>query len=620
MPSTKSNSHFLFESSLELKCLLFSGLALVVIVTLSCFFYFNISKKQIDTQNPLMGQLLCDREFLLMHLRVLSRKEAVSASATEAEATDLEDFIDSMASQTAGISIGDSSSSFHCRLMRVANYRENTNDRPKNKFEKDLLEANKGFVDPTKIDQLPQMTDRIDETGNYNFYKLLRMDHSCQNCHGSEEESELGSLLGIIHVTIPEPPSRQELTRLWALMLGAGVITAFLGLIAFYIVVRYVICRPLRKLRLVSEAISGGDISQRADLHTGDEFEALGIAFNRMLQYLMETQEELKETNRALETNVDVLARRNLQLFETNRIKSDFMATMSHELRTPLNSILGFSEVLATIDTLDEKQRRYVGNIRKSGNMLLNMINDILDLARIEAGRLEYKLSHFEVERIVDAQCDMARPLLDRKNLILVADVEPDLPEMYQDPGRIQQILNNLLSNAIKFTPEGGRITVEVKKIAKTPIYPVESKSSVQSSWNASRTAAEGKIDYMQMKVTDTGVGISEEDRKTIFEKFRQGASSSPDGDALKREFSGSGLGLSIVKELCRILEGDVSVESEQGCGSTFTVNLPWIFDPPVQKNFPIMSDLQKFSQSAVTRKNGDLPISEKKESEKESI
>lgn len=209
------------------------------------------------------------------------------------------------------------------------------------------------------------MTDRIDETGNYNFYKLLRMDHSCQNCHGSEEESELGSLLGIIHVTIPEPPSEQELTRLWALMLGAGVITAFLGLIAFYIVVRYVICRPLRKLRLVSEAISGGDIWRRprADLHTGDEFEALGIAFNRMLQYLMETQEELKETNRALETNVDVLARRNLQLFETNRIKSDFMATMSHKLRTPLNSILGFSEVLATIDTLDEKQAPFMSVI-----------------------------------------------------------------------------------------------------------------------------------------------------------------------------------------------------------------------------------------------------------------
>lgn len=604
MSAKNSNSHFLFESSLELKCLLFSGLALVVIVALSCFFYFNISKKQIDTQNPLMGQLLCEREFLLMHLRVLSHKEAENSFATEDEASDLDDFIDSMASQSPGINIGESSSKFHCRLLRTANYRENDDDRPTDDFEKTLLKENQGVVNPAKINDLPQMKDRIDESGNYHYYKLLRMEHSCQNCHGSAEESELGSLLGVIHVMIPEPPSRQELTRLWALLLGAGVITAFLGLVAFYIVIRYVVCRPLRKLRLVSEAISDGDISRRADLHTGDEFEALGIAFNRMLQFLMETQEELKETNSALETNVDELAKRNLQLFEMNRVKSDFMATMSHELRTPLNSILGFSDVLATIKTLDEKQRRYVENIRKSGNMLLSMINDILDLARIEAGRIEYKLSHFTIDKIVDAQCDMARPLIDRKNLVLTEDIQENLPEMYQDPGRIQQILNNLLSNAIKFTPEGGRISVAVAKISLAPLYPQENKSAVQNNWSSSRSQDEFKIEYMEMKVTDTGVGVSEEERKTIFEKFRQGSSAAPGGDALKREFSGSGLGLSIVKELCRILEGDVSVESEQGCGSTFTVLLPWNFEPPIQMNSPMMSDLQKFSQSGVFRKN----------------
>ncbi len=222
---------------------------------------------------------------------------------------------------------------------------------------------------------------------------------------------------------------------------------------------------------------------------------------------------------------------------------------MSHELRTPLNSIIGFSDVLSSIKSLDEKQQRYVSNIQKSGRLLLEMINDVLDLAKIESGKMELKLSQFHIENIVTAQCDMARPLAERKNIDLDCDVGSDVPMLFQDMGKVQQILNNLLSNAIKFTPEGGRITIRAR-----------------------RDDASGDL---MLSVIDTGVGIAPDEQTAIFEKFRQGGQVLARGDAITREYSGTGLGLSIVKELCKLLGGEIHLVSELGQGSTFTVQLP---------------------------------------------
>jgi signal transduction histidine kinase len=163
---------------------------------------------------------------------------------------------------------------------------------------------------------------------------------------------------------------------------------------------------------------------------------------------------------------------------------------------------------------------------------------------------MDTRLTDFQIEKIVSAQCDMARPLTEKKNIDLDHDFAENLSPLHQDQARVQQILNNLLSNAIKFTPEGGRITVSAR-------------------------ADEG--DFLVMQVIDTGVGIADDDQQTIFEKFRQARGGDlGGGDAMTREYSGTGLGLSIVKELCRLLGGEISVESELGKGSTFTVRLPW--------------------------------------------
>ena len=201
--------------------------------------------------------------------------------------------------------------------------------------------------------------------------------------------------MAIFKVTIDNGPTQRALNWNRAILISTAIITVFLAMITSYAIVRYVIVKPLRHLRDVSDAVSHGNIALRADIHTGDEFEELAIAFNRMLRHLVTIQEELRQANTNLDGKVDELAQANMRLYEMNTIKSDFLATMSHELRTPLNSILGFSDVLDSIASLDEKQKRYVQNIQKSGRTLLEMINDILDLAKMESGKMDVRLTDF---------------------------------------------------------------------------------------------------------------------------------------------------------------------------------------------------------------------------------
>ena len=358
-------------------------------------------------------------------------------------------------------------------------------------------------------------------------------------------------LMAVVKVVMPDSTTRKAINWNRAILAATAIMTVFLAMLVAYAIVRYVIVKPLEHLRDVADEVRRGNVQARAEIHTADEFEELGVAFNRMLRGLVDSQEDLRKANGSLDEKVDELAQANLHLYEMNRLKGDFLATMSHELRTPLNSIIGFSDVLGSIESLDDRQKRYVQNIRSSGRMLLEMINDILDLAKIEAGKMEVRPSLFRLQSIVSAQCDMVRPLAERKRIDMAFEIGPGLDEIEQDPAKVQQILANLLSNAVKFTPEGGRIDVRA------------------------RLAEEAGGSDLVLDVVDTGVGIAEEEQQMIFEKFRQGRVFQTGDDAMTREFSGTGLGLSIVRELCRLLGGDVAVESQLGRGSRFTVRLP---------------------------------------------
>lgn len=546
----------LIETSLEVKCLALFGVFLLLVIAVSVFLYWRVTEAVVMRQNPDTARLLADQVMLIKHYGAMEPNK---------------DFVNYL----NGVIENRAEQGYRWRFVRPPDRMSPSSPGggpPADEFEAQLLERYlelSSEVDEAKEAEdgwEPPYTDRtVDRGQEYQYYRPVFAEPNCIGCHnalegqgfdplsagGILEPLRPNDLMAVLQVTIPNGPTEAAVMRYWSMLLAVAIITTFLAMIAFYTTIRYVIVRPLRHLRAVSEAITQGNTGLRAKINTRDEFELLANAFNRMLSHLVAVQDELREVNADLDVKIDELAQLNMQLYEMNRIKSDFMATMSHELRTPLNSILGFSDVLASIDSLDEKQRRYVHNIQRSGQMLLEMINNILDLAKMEAGRMEIRPSDFRIDQTVQAQCDMARPLSEKKNIDLVVEIEPDLPPVFQDQNRVQQILNNLVSNAIKFTPEGGVIRVAVHR----------------------------EDDDLILQVSDTGVGIAEEDQQIIFEKFRQGRTAMPSGDAIKREYPGSGLGLSIVRELSRLLGGEVSVDSELGRGSTFIVRLPWKLD-----------------------------------------
>jgi signal transduction histidine kinase len=579
--SYRSIKRVLGETSLERKCRFLFGGCLFVLITASFWLYGNRTQDIVKEENRSTCRLLVDQALLSLHWSKLETKPQEDFAPL---VKDLTEKLGKQKYEWSFLSMSDD---------------EETKKPPLDLFEMKqrdrFLRTNPAAESAGDVKDWEERD--VSEHNQYQYYQPVRALPSCITiCHrttpggfdlmgsgASLGKSGVlgrflspGDVIGIAKVTISNDQMQQALIINRCVLLATAIITTFLAMVASYMIVRYVIVKPLRHLRDVSDAISHGNIALRAEIHTGDEFEALALAFNRMLRHLVNVQEELRQVNADLDGKVDELAQANMRLYEMNRIKSDFLATMSHELRTPLNSILGFSDVLRSIDALDEKQKRYVQNIQKSGRMLLDMINDILDLAKIESGRMDVRLTDFRVEQVIGAQCDMARPLTEKKNIDLEMQIQADLPPMHQDQARVQQILNNLLSNAIKFTPEGGRIKVVAGR-------------DVAGHEDAGR---------LILQVIDTGVGIAEDDQQTIFEKFRQARSGLPSGDAMTREYSGTGLGLSIVKELCRLLHGEVSVESTLGKGSTFTIRLPWTLEEQPRLDSPLIEGFEDFAKA----------------------
>jgi two-component system, NarL family, sensor histidine kinase BarA len=396
----------------------------------------------------------------------------------------------------------------------------------------------------------------IDRDSNeYRYYGAVVASETCIACHhharrltadGSDAVAK-GDLIGMARITLPLAAVESSLHATNAFVITAEIVKVVLAILAIYLVVRYVITKPVLHLKKVSDAIAHGNLDMRADIRTGDEFEELSHAFNRMLRHLVTVQEELREVNGDLDGKVDELASVNLQLYEMNNVKNEFLATMSHELRTPLNSILGFSEVLADSRNLTDKEQRYARNIQTSGRSLMTLINDVLDLAKIESGKMELHAAEFRMDDLVERQVSTLMPLAEKRQIALTWSVDAGIPTLFQDPGKLQQILTNLISNAIKFTPEGGRVRISASRVDDRCVVTVE----------------------------DNGIGIPLDEQERIFEKFRQGRGVPGQTDALTRKYEGTGLGLSIVKELSRLLDGQVTLESEFGKGSIFRVELP---------------------------------------------
>jgi signal transduction histidine kinase len=234
---------------------------------------------------------------------------------------------------------------------------------------------------------------------------------------------------------------------------------------------------------------------------------------------------------------------KNREIEAANRHKSEFLANVSHELRTPLNAIIGFSEVLLEkyFGELNDKQNEYVDDILSSGRHLLSLINDILDLSKVEAGRMELEVTTFHLPDAIDNAMLLVRERASRHGIKLDQSIDERLGDYSGDERKIKQILVNLLTNAVKFTPEGGQVKVEARLGDSAVI----------------------------LSVVDSGIGIAKEDQDAIFEEFRQASGNY----AQKRE--GTGLGLTLTKRFVEMHGGKIWVESEVGKGSTFTFTLP---------------------------------------------
>jgi signal transduction histidine kinase len=289
----------------------------------------------------------------------------------------------------------------------------------------------------------------------------------------------------------------------------------------------------------------------------------------RREEMILRLTEELRQAALQLEAKVEDRTRElqatMRQLEAASRHKSEFLANMSHELRTPLNSILGFSQILQdqTFGPLNEKQARYVNNILVSGQHLLALINDLLDLSKVEAGKLELRPEAFALREALEAALTEIQPQAEAKGLQLQLHVDEALSTLTADSIRFKQILFNLLSNAVKFTPEGGSVTLKAE--VRSEKLEVRSEDSTAPPPFSPLTSH-----FVEISVQDTGIGIKPEDLPRLFQPFTQLE------PVYAKRYQGTGLGLALTKRLVELHGGTIRAESEgEGRGSTFTVRLP---------------------------------------------
>jgi signal transduction histidine kinase len=299
------------------------------------------------------------------------------------------------------------------------------------------------------------------------------------------------------------------------------------------------------------EAIAGKMLSEHGELTAvvsilHDRREAMERAL--LYEQLKQASDELEKKVHAATADIaqqnELLRRQAFELEQASTLKSQFLANMSHEFRTPLNAILGYTSMLqqGIAGELDPAVKRQLGRVASNGQHLLTIINEILDISRIEAGRMPLRISRFKVPDLVGEVLAELEPLVRRSKLTVASEFADDLSPISSDRQKVKQILLNLLSNAIKFTPEGG-VQVGAQKLAAQRAFCVT--------------------------VSDTGIGIAPVDHARIFEDFKQ-LDNSP-----TRAYGGTGLGLSICRRLAQMIGGDISVQSQLGEGSKFTLTLP---------------------------------------------
>ncbi len=333
------------------------------------------------------------------------------------------------------------------------------------------------------------------------------------------------------------------------------------------------IAQPVVTVTQVAQEVAReSNFSVRAPITTNDEIGSLATSLNQLIERVAERTQELQQAKEAAEA--------------ASHAKSRFLANMSHELRTPLNAIIGYSQLLQLdaqdLEINDQEFISDLQSINEAGKHLLELINDILDLSKIEAGKMALRLETFELMTLINNVVTTAKPLMENNGNALEIHCNEQLGTMYSDPTKLQQVLFNLLSNAAKFTKQG-KVTLtithkpndfvsstsqELKGVVANEHCSL-SKSHSSSTVGQEQSQNPKSSGWICFSVQDTGIGISDEQQQLLFQAFTQGDTSTT------RKYGGTGLGLAITHHFCQMMGGDIVVESQVGEGSTFTVQLP---------------------------------------------
>jgi signal transduction histidine kinase/DNA-binding response OmpR family regulator len=377
--------------------------------------------------------------------------------------------------------------------------------------------------------------------------------HDCYHCHGSSRKV-LGSMVvrvgaGRVYTTVIAQRNRTIVVTVLGLSLAITLI---------YFMVNKLVRHPVENLAEKAKKFAEGDMSVSVDVKTEDEIGIFGNTFNYMVESVSTFSKklELEVTRKTTLLNertqlLALLERANRELRELDKMKSTFLANMSHELRTPMNAIIGYTDLL--LDKLDgpvnEEQEKSLKKVMSNARHLLQLINDVLDVSKIESGKIELQPKELDVKSLIDSIIPTFEPMIKQKGLTLTIDLYENLSPVYGDEDKVRQILINLLSNAVKFTNQG-RITINVRP-SERGIKPGEPPI------------------FAEICVKDTGIGIKDEDLGKIFDKFTQVDVS------IIRQYEGTGLGLSIARGLVALHKGLIWVTSKYGEGSKFCFTLP---------------------------------------------
>jgi len=348
-------------------------------------------------------------------------------------------------------------------------------------------------------------------------------------------------------------------TQHW--LLGALVLSAIAGIVGFVSV--SAIIRNLGLLRETAELMASGDLTARSPVVSNDAIGVLSSTLNTMAQQISSLLSGLEVRQRQLEERSAQLEVAKNAAEAANRAKSSFLANMTHELRTPLNAIIGYSELLQE-EALELGEEEFVmdlASINIAGKQLLNIISDILDISKIEAGKMTLFLENVEVLNLIEQVVTTVQPMVGKNGNTLIVNCDRNIGTIYADSSKLRQALLNLVSNAAKFT-DRGKITINVWK-EQGEVLPLDNSEELSAA------PSRCQMPSIVFQVTDTGIGMTEDQVSRLFGAFAQA------DDSTTRRYGGTGLGLTISRKFCQMMGGDITLESKFDCGSTFTIGLP---------------------------------------------